>query len=170
MTEPIDEFILPSLFEFDGKKLVAADKSDVSIPSEKENKEAQKAFTPLFDAVKAKLAHVKDIRVSTRLKESASCLVSDKDAMSANMERIMQKMGPMAGEVPKVERILELNVEHPVVVSLKKIFDENQADPRIDMYAQLLYDEAVIAEGSKIKDPAAFARLINDLLIKHAEG
>ncbi|HLP14768.1 MAG TPA: molecular chaperone HtpG, partial [Bacteroidota bacterium] len=78
MTEPIDEFILPSLFEFDGKKLVAADKSDVSIPTAQEDKDAQKTFAPLFDAMKSKLTGIKDIRVSTRLKESASCLVSDK--------------------------------------------------------------------------------------------
>ncbi|HLP18470.1 MAG TPA: molecular chaperone HtpG, partial [Bacteroidota bacterium] len=170
MTEPIDEFILPSLYEFDGKKLVAADKSDVSIPTGQEDKDAQKKFTPLFDAMKAKLSGIKDIRVSTRLKESASCLVSDKDAMSANMERIMQKLGRMGEDAPKTERILELNVEHPVVQTLKKVFDADPSDARIAMYAELLYGQAVIAEGSKIKDPAAFAGLINQLLIQNAGG
>lgn len=168
MTEPIDEFILPSLYEFEGRKLTAADKSDVTIPDEGGNKEAEKDYAGLFTALSSKLAGVKDVRMSTRLKESASCLVSDKDAMSANMERIMQKLGQMGGEVPKQERILELNVEHPVVKALKSMYEANAEDPRIDTYAQLLYDQAVIAEGSKIKDPAAFARLINDLLVQQA--
>jgi molecular chaperone HtpG len=153
MTDPIDEFILPSLTEYKGKKLVAA--------------EAQKQFAPLFGAMKTSLEYVKEIRVSSRLKESASCLVGDKDAMSANMERIMQKMGQM-DETKKTERILELNVEHPAVQSVKKIFDANAHDARIEVYAKLLYDQAVVAEGSKVKDPATFAKLINDLLVQSA--
>ena len=169
MTDPIDEFILPSMTEYKGKKLAAADKSDTPVDSEKEkeNKELQKQFSTLFDVLKSKLEGVKEIRVSTRLKESASCLVSDNDAMSANMERIMQKLGQM-DESKQTERILELNVAHPVVASLKKIFDANSTDTRIEMYAHLLYDQAVIAEGSKVKDPTAFANLINQLLIQNA--
>ncbi len=167
MTDPIDEFILPSLTDFDGKKLTAADKSDVSLPSEKESKEAQKEYAPLFDVLKKTLDQIKDVRVSTRLKESASCLVSDKDAMSANMERIMQKIN-QGGEVKKTDRILELNTEHPVVIALKKIFDAHADDARIATYAQLLYDQAVIAEGSKVKDPIAFANMINQLLVQTA--
>jgi molecular chaperone HtpG len=167
MTDPIDEFILPSLTEYKGKKLVAADKSEIPSDKEKEHEEAQKQFAPLFGAMKTSLEYVKEIRVSSRLKESASCLVGDKDAMSANMERIMQKMGQM-DETKKTERILELNVEHPAVQSVKKIFDANAHDARIEVYAKLLYDQAVVAEGSKVKDPATFAKLINDLLVQSA--
>jgi molecular chaperone HtpG len=167
MTDPIDEFILPSLTDFDGKKLVAADKSDVSLPSEKETAEAAKEYAPLFAALKGKLDMIKEVRVSTRLKESASCLVSDKDAMSANMERIMQKLN-QGGDVRKTDRILELNVEHPVVIALKKLFTANADDARVGTYAQLLYDQAVIAEGSKVKDPVAFANMINELLVQNA--
>ncbi len=167
MTDPIDEFILPSLTEYKGKMLVAADKSDIPPEKEKEHEEAQKQFEPLFGAMKISLELVKEIRVSSRLRESASCLVSDKDTMSANMERIMQKMGKM-DETKKTERILELNVEHPAVQSLKKIFDANAHDSRIEVYAKLLYDQAVVAEGSKVKDPATFAKLINDLLVRSA--
>jgi molecular chaperone HtpG len=167
MTDPLDEFILPYLTEYKGKKLVAADKAEMPAEKEKEIKEAQKQFTSLFDAMKAKLELVKEIRVSTRLLESASCLVSDTDAMSANMERLMQKMGQM-DETKKKERILELNVDHSVVQALKKIADANINDPRIEVYAKLLYNQAVVAEGSKVKDPAAFAKMINDLLVKNA--
>jgi molecular chaperone HtpG len=167
MSDPADEFILPYLPEYKGKKLIAADKSEIPSDKEKEQEEAQKQFAPLFDAMKTKLELVKEIRVSSRLKESASCLVSDKDAMSSNMERIMQKMGQM-DETKKTERILELNVEHPVVQSLKKIYDANANDARIDVYAKLLYDQAVVAEGSKVKDPTGFAKMINDLLVQNA--
>ena len=164
MSDPADEFILPYLPEYKGKKLVAADKSEIPSDKEKKQEEMQKQFAPLFDAMKSKLESIKEIRVSSRLKESASCLVSDKDAMSANMERIMQKMGQM-DETKKTERILELNVEHPAVKALKIIYDLNPSDARIELYTKLFYEQAVIAEGSKVKDPVAFAKMINDLLI-----
>jgi molecular chaperone HtpG len=165
MTDPIDEFILPSIPEFNGKKLVAADKNDIAVDSEKENTETQKEYSALFDALKSKLDNIKEIKVSSRLKESASCLVSDKDGMSSNMERIMQKMGQM-NESKKTDRILELNINHPVVLSLKKIFDASSSDTRIELFAHILLDQALIAEGSKVKDPVAFAQRINQLLVQ----
>ncbi len=165
MTDPIDEFILPSMQEFDGKKLVAADKNEITAENESVNKELQQTFAGLFGAMKSKLDHVKEIKVSSRLKESASCLVSDKDGMSSNMERIMQKLGRM-DEEKAADRILELNVDHPAVKSLKTIYDASAEDPRIDLYTHILYDQAVIAEGSKVKDPAAFAQRINQLLVE----
>ncbi|HVN49403.1 MAG TPA: molecular chaperone HtpG [Bacteroidota bacterium] len=166
MSDPADEFILPYLTEYKGKKLVAADKNEIPSEKGKEQQESQKQYTPLFDLMKTKLGNIKEIQVSTRLKESASCLVSDKNGMSANMERIMQKMGQI-DETKKAERILELNVEHPVVQSLKNIFELNSNDPRIDIYTKLLYEQAVVAEGSKVKDPAEFSKMINELLLKY---
>ncbi|NUN71366.1 MAG: molecular chaperone HtpG [Bacteroidetes bacterium] len=167
MTDPIDEFILPYLPEFAGKKLVAADKNEITPEDAAVNKEQQEAFSGLFGAMKPVLEHVKEIRVSARLKESAACLVSDKDGMSSNMERIMQKLGRM-DEERTAERILELNVEHPAVQSLKAIYDARKDDPRIGIYTQLLYDQAVIAEGSKVKDPVAFAQRINQLMVERS--
>ncbi len=169
MTDPIDEFILPSMPEFGGKKLVAADKNEITAEDESVNKELQQTFAGLFGAMKGALDHVKEIKVSARLKESASCLVSDKDGMSSNMERIMQKLGRMDEEKP-ADRILELNVEHPVVKSLKSIYDTAADDPRIALYTHILYDQAVIAEGSKVKDPTAFAQRINQLLVERSAG
>jgi molecular chaperone HtpG len=165
MTDPIDEFVLPSIPEFNGKKLVAADKSDVAVAPEKENKESQKEYSALFDLLKKSLENIKEIKISNRLKESASCLVNDKNGMSSNMERIMQKLGQM-DESKKADRILELNIDHPVVQSLKKIYDINPADQKIELFANILYDQALIAEGSKVKDPFAFAQRINQLLVQ----
>jgi molecular chaperone HtpG len=161
MTEPIDEFVIPSLDEYDGKKLKAADRSDRDDKTEK--KQEQEKFQKLFDYLKGKLSDVSDIRLSTRLKESASCLVADEGAVSAYMERLLQRMGQGANAQ---KRVLELNGEHPVVLALRGLFEKNPDDPRVEGYGRLLYDQAVIAEGSKLKDPSAFARRINELVVR----
>ena len=94
--------------------------------------------------------------------------------MGAHLERLLQRMG-RGEEVPQSKRILELNPDHPAVQALRSIHEKSPADPRIEAYGRLLYDEAVIAEGSRVKDPAAFARRVNDLMVKvltadHREG
>jgi len=163
LTDPIiDEFVIPSLTEYKGKTLHAADRGELKDDAAKKP-ETNERFQKLFEYLKARLPEVADVRLSSRLKESASCLVADEGAMSAQLERIMQRMGR---EMPVAKRILELNGEHPVVVAMQQLFEKKPDDPRIEEYGRLLYDEAVIAEGSKIKDPLALARRINDLLVK----
>jgi molecular chaperone HtpG len=83
------------------------------------------------------------------------------------MERLMQRMG-RGEDLPASKRILELNADHPAVEALRQRFEKDRTDARLEMYCRLLYDEAVIAEGSKVKDPLAFARRINELLVKDA--
>jgi molecular chaperone HtpG len=90
--------------------------------------------------------------------------------MGANMERLLQKMGRadamgLGGPAP---RILELNPDHPAVQALQKLHQADPADPRIAAYGHLLHDEAVLAEGSKLADPNAFAQRINELIAKDA--
>jgi molecular chaperone HtpG len=167
MTDPIDEFVLPSLPEYKEKKLKAADKGDVDADPDRKsrNQELQREFVPLFEMLRRNLEEVKEIRLSTRLKESASCLVSEEGAMGAHMERLMQRIGQRE-ELGRSQRILELNPEHPVVQALKQLHQSRPDDPRLATYGRLLYEEAVITEGSKLKDPASFARRINELLIK----
>jgi molecular chaperone HtpG len=162
MTDPIDEFILPSLTEYRGKHLKAADRGEIS-EGEKAPEEKRKKFEPLFEALKKTLEDVKEIRVSSRLKESASCLVSEEGAPGAHMERLMQKLGQ---ENKQAKRILELNGEHPALLALSKLHSEHPDDPRIESVGRLLYDQALIAEGSKLKDAAGFARRINELITK----
>jgi molecular chaperone HtpG len=170
LTEPIDEFVIPALGDFKGKALKAADRSAPELPAEelKKSEEAAGLFRPLLDALKGTLAELKDVRLSRRLKESAACLVADEGDMGANMERLLQKMGragDMGGPAP---RILELNPDHPAVQALQKLHQADPADARIGTYAHLLHDEAVLAEGSKLADPGAFARRINELIAKDA--
>jgi molecular chaperone HtpG len=169
LTDPIDEFALPNLGEYKGKKLKAADRGDLEADQEskKKREEAAGQFQKLFEHLKARLPEVSDVRLSGRLKESASCLVADEGALTAHMERLMQRLGrDEAGS----RRVLELNGEHPAVQALQKVYEKSPDDPRVESYGRLLYDQAVIAEGSKVKDPAAFARRINELLVKDARA
>ncbi len=167
LTEPIDEYLVSSLHTYKGKDLKPVDRGDVGEkPDEEQKKAAAEKLKGLTEALKLKLANdVKDVRVTTRLKESAAVLVADEHAMSAHMERLFQRMG-RGEEVPATKRILELNPEHPVVQALQKLAEKDASDSRIETYGRLLYDQAVIAEGSRIKDPAAFAKRINELMAK----
>jgi molecular chaperone HtpG len=168
LTDPIDEFILPGLPEYKGKRLQAADRGE--LPDKKdENEEATAQYEKLFARLKEKLGEVSDVRLSSRLKESASCLVAAEGAMSAHLERLLERMGRAEdGGHPK--RVLELNGEHRAVVALRELFEKNPDDPRVEAHGRLLYEQAVLAEGSKLKDPAGFARRINELLVKDARS
>jgi molecular chaperone HtpG len=165
LTDPIDEFILPSLLEYKGKKLKAVDRG--VLDSTAIDEEKKKTFAPLLDYLKGKLGEIKEARLTNRLKESAACLVADEGGVGAHLERLMQRMG-RAGELPPSQRILELNPDHPAVVAVQKLHAKDPGDARLEGYCRLLYDQAVIAEGSKLKDPLAFARRINELLVKDA--
>jgi molecular chaperone HtpG len=169
LTDPIDEFVLPALGEYKGKHLQAADRGDVPAEGtdEKKKAEAEGQYKKLFEYLKGKLPEVGDVRLSSRLKESAACLVAPDRGMSAHLERLLQRMG-RADEVPESKRILELNGDHPAVQALRQLHERAPDDPRVEGYARLLYDQAVIAEGSKVKDPLALARRINELLVKDA--
>ena len=169
LTEPIDEFVIPALADYKGKALKAADRSAPELPPEelKQTEEAAGLFQPLLDALKPGFADLKDIRLSRRLKESAACLVADEGDMGANMERLLQKMGRTDLGGPR-QRILELNPDHPAVQALRQLHQADPLDARVDAYAHLLHDEAVLAEGSKLEDPRAFAKRINELIAKDA--
>jgi molecular chaperone HtpG len=167
LTDSIDEFTLPNLGKYKDKELKAVNRDEVEESKEDAAKktEVQEKFKALFDDLKTKLPEVSDIRLSSRLKESAACLVAGEGEMTAHMERLMRQFGREKDLEPS-RRILELNGEHPAVLALQQLQEKDAHDPRIENYARLLYDQAVIAEGSKINDPTAFARRINDLLVQ----
>ncbi len=168
LTEPIDEFVTQALTEYKGKKLQAIDKGE--LPGAAVDEETKKRFQPLLDLLKGKLGEdVKEVRLSARLKESAAVLVSDQWAMGPQMARLMERMG-RGGEVPPAQRVLELNPAHPAVEALRKLHAKDAGDARLEQYGRLLYDEALIAEGSRVKDPAALARTVNELLVRDAAG
>jgi len=167
LTDPIDEFTLPSLGKYKDKELKAVDRDEPEQSKEETAKKSgmQEQFQKLFDYLKSKLPEVSDIRLSSRLKDSAACLVAGSGGMSAHLERLMQRMG-RGEELKSARRILELNGEHPAVRALQQLYESDAQDPRVESYARLLYDEAVIAEGSRITDPTGFAQRINELLVQ----
>jgi molecular chaperone HtpG len=168
LTDPVDEFMVPRLGEYKGKRLKAVDRDDLEgDKGAAEKEEAEAKFKGLFDFLKGKLSEVSEVRLSSRLKESAACLVAAEHAPSAHLERLMQKWGH-GDDLGPSKRILELNGEHPAVLALQKLHEKDPQDARVESYGRLLYDQAVIAEGSKVRDPSAFARRINELLVKDA--
>jgi molecular chaperone HtpG len=162
LTEAIDEFIIPNLYEYKGKLLKAVDRGEID-ENDKTPPEGSDAFKPLFELLKSKITEVSDIRLSKRLTESASCLVAEESGMTAHYERLMHKLGKTESES---KRVLELNADHPAVKGLKNLNESNPNDPRIELFGRLLYEQAVIAEGSKVKDPTGFAKRINELIAK----
>ncbi len=163
-TEPIDEFVTQALTEYKGKKLKAIDKGELAGAAVEEA--TKKRYQPLLDFLKGKIGdEVKEVRLSARLKDSAAVLVSDEWAMGPQMARLLERMG-RGGEVPPSRRILELNPSHPAVEALQKLHAKDANDARLERYGRLLYEEALIAEGSRVKDPAALARTVNELLVK----
>ena len=165
LTDPVDEFAFPALGDYKGKPLQAADRGEVAgaadVPADVKDR-----FAGLLSSFKEKLPEVADVRLSKRLTESAACLVADSGAMSAHMERLMERFGRgTAG----TKRVLELNPNNPAVEAVRELHSQNPANPRVETYARLLYEQAVIAEGSKVLDPAGFARRVNDVIVRDAK-
>jgi len=160
MTDPIDEFVLQTLTEFEGKTFKSAEKGDLEI--EKEKKEENKDFSGLFSKIRVYLQDdIKEVKASSHLKNSLSCLSGDAQDMSAYMEKLMKATGQ---PIPKTKRILELNTDHPVISMLLDRYEKNNDDPAIADYSRLLYDLALIAEGGKIENPAAFNKIVGDIM------
>ncbi len=171
LTDPVDEWVVQALTEYDGKKLKAVDRGDLELDSEEEKKEkeekkkeTQEQYKDLLEFIQEKLsANVKEVRFSSRLTESACCLVADEYGINANMERIMKAMNQ---DVPKSKRILELNPGHPIMKTLGNMYAADKADPKLSDYCDLLLDQALLTEGSPIKDPLKFTKMISELMVK----
>jgi molecular chaperone HtpG len=113
--------------------------------------------------IKARLSdHVSDVRLSSRLTDSAGCLVADGMAMNAHMERIFRSMNQ---DAPSSKRILELNPTHPIMSIMKELHATSTDHPKLGDYSDLIFNQALLAEGSDIQDPQRFARLVNDLMV-----
>ncbi|MAE32081.1 MAG: molecular chaperone HtpG [Verrucomicrobiales bacterium] len=171
MIEPVDEFILAGFGEYDGKKLKSIAQGDIDLGSEEEKKladeqkkEVSGKYKKLIKKVQDSLKEdVKEVRLSDRLTDSASCLVTDEGDMNPQMERIFAAMNQ---PVPETKRILELNPSHPVIETMNELFTANKKDPKIADYSELLYDQALLTEGIAVKNPARFAQLISDLMVQ----
>jgi molecular chaperone HtpG len=173
MSDPVDEWVVQSLTEYDGKPLKAVDRGDISLDSdeeklekEKKREDAQKEFSDLISFITDHLKEkVKEVRFSNRLTESACCLVAEEYGMNANMERIMKALNQ---NVPDSKRVLELNPEHAILRAMADIHKQDNKASALADYADLLYDQALLTEGSPIKDPLRFTRLVSELMVKAA--
>ncbi|MGE5469319.1 MAG: molecular chaperone HtpG [Bacteroidota bacterium] len=163
LSDRVDEWVVGHLTEFDGKHLQSVAKGGLDLgklEDEAEKKEAEKAadeYKELIDKVKTSLGDkVKDVRVTYRLTDSPSCLVSDEHDPSGNLARLMKAAGQ---NMPATKPILEINPHHLVVQRLK--YEES----RFDDWAALLFEQATLAEGGQLDDPAGFVKRINDLML-----
>jgi molecular chaperone HtpG len=172
MTEPVDEWVLMRVKEYDKKPLKAVNRGDAGdLPrpaAEMDGKaappkdEAAREFGDLLDCLRAHLQDsVQAVRVSGRLTDSAVCLVAAEDAPDARLERLLRAMHR---ELPETKRILEVNPGHPLLRAMKARFDKDRKDPKLKEYAELLYGQALITEGSQLKDPLRFTRLVSSLM------
>ena len=164
MSDPIDEWLVDVLRQFEGKDLCSASKGDLDLPESEQEKlnkeEQQKDLGPILSRIHKVLdQQVKEVRVTDRLTDSPACLVTDRDGMSTSMERRLREAGHA---VPEQKRILELNPKHAVVQRLRSIADLD--DVKFQHWASLLHDQALLAEGVLPADPAGFARRIADLM------
>lgn len=163
LSDRVDEWVVGNLTEFDGKPLQSVAKGGLDLgklEDEADKKEAEKAadeYKELIEKVKASLnGQVKDVRVTYRLTDSPSCLVSDDYDVSGNLARILKAAGQNA---PEVKPILEINPNHPAVQRLK------YEEARFDDWATLLFEQAQLAEGGQLDDPASFVKRMNDLML-----
>ncbi len=168
-TDPIDQWIADTLREFEGKKLVAVDKGALEVGTDEEKAAAKKKIETAADDFKELTAfiqehlkdHVKEVRFSPRLTDSACCLVADENALNPSMERLMRAMNQ---DVPKQLRTLELNPDHAVIARMKSMLEADKADPRLADFADLLFGQALLAEGSAPQNPQRFTQLVAELM------
>jgi molecular chaperone HtpG len=167
LLDDIDDFIF-SGFEYKGKKMKSITKGDMALnKEEKEEKEkAQKKYEKFIDLVKDILKDdVKDVRLSGRLTDTVCCLVTDEGDLDPQMEKLLKSMGQ---ELPPMKRVLEINPAHPLFASMNTIFEKDKKSVTLEEYVRLLYDQALVLEGSKPKDPGAFSKLIARLMVDNA--
>ena len=163
-TDPVDEVVMERIGEYEGKKLSSALHGDLDLETGKEEREkSEKEFRPLLDTIKESLSeYVEEVRFSTRLTESAVCLVAVEGGMSARLEKMMKAHQQ---DAPAGKRILELNAKHPVVERLKSIHENDPKDSKLGDFAYLLYGQGALTEGTPLPDAARYAKLVAELMV-----
>lgn len=168
LSDRVDEWLVTSLTEYEGKTLqsVAKGELDLGDLEDKEEQESQEKqaeeHKALLDRMQEVLKEsVKEIRLSHRLTDSPACLVVEEHDMSANLARVLKSVGQ---DAPQTKPIMEINSSHPLVERLESESDEE----RFGDLAKVLFDQAQLAEGGQLDDPASFVRRLNSLMLKLA--
>ena len=160
LDDEIDEIIITGVPKYDEKDLKSVNRSGAADDfSDDSDKEAEKDLKSVLKKMKKLLGDkVKDVKISSRLNDSPSCIVADENDPTAQMQELMRSMGQM--EVPDIKPILEINPDHDIVVKLK----EKTRQKSFDAIAYLLYEQALIQEGVKLDDPAGFVERLNSVI------
>ena len=169
LIDPVDELVVQSLTEFEGKKLKSIGKGTVQLGSETEREQAEQelkekseGYADLFEALQKILdEHIKEVRLSNRLTASPVCLVSEDGDHSPQMERLLKQAQQ---DLPQQKRIMELNPTHPLLEKLHGRFQQDKDDPTLKTYAELLFGYGLLAEGSEITDPVSFNQHLAELM------
>jgi molecular chaperone HtpG len=159
LSDRVDEWLVANFGEFEEMSLKSIAKGDLEDLDSKEDKKKKEKTVKDYEKVITKVqkileSQVKEVKVSSRLSESPSCLVADENEMGGNMERIMKSLGQ---DVPDTKPILEINPDHPLVKKLKTKVDKD--------LVKVLFDQAVLSEGGQIKEPAEFVKRMNKLML-----
>ena len=164
LSDPVDEWLVTSLTEFDGKSLKSVAKGGLNLDDftseedKKTAKEKEEGLSDLLTKMQELLGErVKEVKVSHRLTDSPACLVADEQDIGANLERILQSMGQ---EAPKYRPILEINPDHPLI---RQLSPDHQ---RLEDWALVLFDQAALSEGAFLQEPAAYVTRVNELLTR----
>jgi len=171
LSDPVDELLVQSVYEFELKKLKSVTKGKVNLGTEEEKKQREEElkkreeeYAKFLEACQKRLdQYVKQIRLSTRLVDSPACLVTEEHEYSPHLERLLQK-GKGGG--PKQRRIMELNADHPLIARLSQHFQANAEDSQIEDAVEILFELALLAEGSEVADPVRLNQLTLGLLQK----
>ena len=159
LSDRVDEWLVANFGDYEKfplKSIAKGDLEDLDSKEDKKKKEkTAKDFKKVINKVQKILENqVKEVKVSSRLSESPSCLIADENEMGSNMERIMKSLGQ---DVPETKPILEINPKHPLVKKLKTKVDKD--------LVKVLFDQAVLSEGGQIKEPAEFVKRMNKLML-----
>ncbi|PHV06928.1 molecular chaperone HtpG [Janthinobacterium sp. BJB412] len=168
LTDRVDEWMLSFLQDFEGKELVSVAKGGLDLgkledeAEKKEHQETETSYQDLVGKMKEALADkAKDVRVTFRLTDSPACLVADENELSGNLLRMLKAAGQNA---PDSKPILEINPNHPLVTRLKY----QDAGSQFNDWAHILFDQAMLAEGGSLSDPATFVKRLNEMLLAGA--
>ena len=164
MTDDFDDIIISGLGAYKEKEFQSAIKGDLDL-GDSQKEEKKKEYGDLLELMKEELKDlVSEVRISGRLKDSAVCLVAGEHDLDPKMVKMFEAMGQ---EVPKGQRVLEVNPDHELIARMKQLFAADRSSTQLKEYVGLLYDQALLLEGDKPRDPVAFARALSKLM---AEG
>ena len=172
LTDPVDEWVIQGLNEYKEKSLKSVVKGDVDLQSEDEKKDSEEQvkkvadeYSELIKYIKTSLGEEKvaDVRISQRLTGSPVCLVAGEHDMSASMERILKAANQ---PVPPNKRVLEINANHELLLKMRELFSNKGESDLLKEFSELLYDQALLTEGSKVVSPETFCNRLTSLMIK----